>query len=216
MATSLHQLCVHALALASQLHAGSAPRPPEISASSRTAPAVYRVVPGLSRASYAVDEVFLRENNRLFTAVGVTSAVRGTIVLDSAAPSRSRIEEIVVDLRELTSDNGRRDRALREAYLESNRYPFATLTGATLRDMPGAWPRGTLFRYAITGDLSVHGTTRATIWRGEGRFAGDTLYGTATTHVKMSAFGIQVPKLLSLRSEDNVKLEIRFVAVAAR
>jgi hypothetical protein len=30
----------------------------------------------------------------------------------------------------------------------------------------------------------------------------------------MSAFGIEVPRLLSLESEDDVKLEIRFVAVA--
>jgi hypothetical protein len=32
----------------------------------------------------------------------------------------------------------------------------------------------------------------------------------------MSAFGIEVPSLLSLRSADDVNLEIRFVAVTTR
>ena len=74
----------------------------------------FRIVPGLSQASYAVDEVFLNENNRLFTAVGVSPAVSGTITIDSARPSESRVDEIVVDLRQLKSDSDRRDRALRE------------------------------------------------------------------------------------------------------
>ena len=35
-------------------------------------PETYRIVPGLSQAAYSVDEVFLEENNRFFTAVGTT------------------------------------------------------------------------------------------------------------------------------------------------
>ena len=60
----------------------------------------------------------------------------------------------------------------------------------------------------------MHGTTRRTHWRGEASLAGDTLRGVARADVKMSDFGIEVPRLLSLRSADAVKLEIRVVAVA--
>ena len=44
--------------------------------------------------------------------------------------------------------------------------------------------------------------------------AQDTLRGSARTEVKMSQFGIEVPKLLSLRSEDDVIVKIEFVAVS--
>src|SRR5688572_21180390 len=79
----------------------------------------FRIVPTLSQASYAVDEVFLNENNRLFTAVGVSRAVSGTITVNPRQPSQSRVDEIVVDLRHLQSDSDRRDRALREKYLDT-------------------------------------------------------------------------------------------------
>ncbi|MBN9067290.1 MAG: hypothetical protein J0H60_12770, partial [Rhizobiales bacterium] len=56
----------------------------------------YRVDPGQSRASYAVEETFLFENNRLFTEVGVTRGIAGEILLDPADPAAARVGEIVV------------------------------------------------------------------------------------------------------------------------
>jgi polyisoprenoid-binding protein YceI len=179
--------------------------------SSRT----YRIVPGLSQASYAVDEVFFDENNRLFTAVGTSTAVSGTIIVDASRPSASRIEEIMIDLRQLQSDSERRDRALREKYLDTRRYPFARLTRGVLAGVPPSIASGRTFTYTIDSDLTLHGTTRHTRWRGEATVVGDTLRAMARTEVKMSAFGIEVPSLLSLRSDDDVKLEVRVVAVAS-
>lgn len=175
--------------------------------------ATYRIVPGLSRASYAADEVFLRENNRLFTAVGVTTAVAGDIVFNATRLADSRVSEIVVDLRELKSDSDRRDNALREKYLDTRRWPFARLANASFQPAAPSARAGAPFRYTLTGDLTVHGVTRRTTWQGDATFAGDTLRGSARTHVKMSDFGIEVPRLLSLRSEDDVLLRIEFVAV---
>lgn len=175
----------------------------------------YRIVPALSQASYAVDEVFFNENNRLFTAVGVSKAVAGTIVLDLVRPSRSRLDEITVDLRQLESDSDRRDRALREKYLDTYSYPFARLTRGTLAGLPHAITSGRSFAFQLDTDLTVHGTTRRTLWRGEATLVGDTLRAVARTDVKMTEFGIEVPRLLSLRSDDDVKLEVRVVAVAS-
>lgn len=174
----------------------------------------FRIVPGLSQASYAVDEVFLNENNRLFTAVGVSPAVSGSIVFEPLRPSESRVDEIVVDLRQLTSDSDRRDRALHEKYLDTGRFPFARLARGVIAGLPALITLGTPFSYGITGDFTVHGVTRRTSWRGEATVVGDTLRAIARAHVKMSEFGIEVPRLLSLRSADDVKLEIRVVAIA--
>ena len=185
-----------------------------IATPSQDAGRAFRIVPTLSQASYAVDEVFLNENNRLFTAVGVSRAVSGTITVNPRQPSQSRVDEIVVDLRHLQSDSDRRDRALREKYLDTGRFPVARLANGVIGGMPATIVPGRAIPCTITGDLTVHGTTRRTLWRGEASFAGDTLRAVARTEVKMSHFGIEVPRLLSLRSDDDVKLEIRVVAVA--
>ena len=175
----------------------------------------FRILPGASLASYAVDEVFLRENNRLFTAVGVTHAVSGEIVLDRTAPGRSRVGEIVVDLQQLTSDDRRRDRALRdEKYLDSDRNPEARLTGAELRGMPPHVSDGAPFRFTLLGQLTVRGISRPTTWQARSTVVGDTLRATATTRVKMSAFGVEVPNLLALRAKDDVLVTLELVAVA--
>lgn len=178
-----------------------------------TSPSTYQVVPRLSQASYAVDEVFLRESNRLFTAIGVTPGVSGEVVLNPARPADSRLVEMVVDLRQFVSDSDRRDRAIRRGYLESDRFPYACLTDASLVGLPETIVEGTLFRYSLTGNLEVHGVERPTTWQGEATLVRDTLRGVARTEVKMSSFGIEVPRLLSLRAADDVKLEIRYVAI---
>ena len=178
---------------------------------SQSSATVFRVVTG-SRASYAVDEVFFNENNRLFTAVGVSSNVSGSITVDRSRVSASRIDEIVVDLRELQSDSDRRDRALRDKYLDTHQFPYARLTRGVISSPATTITPGRAFIYSIVGDLTIHGTTRRTTWRGEATIVGDTLRGVARTDVKMSDFGIEVPRLLSLRSADDVKLELRVVA----
>ena len=174
--------------------------------------ATFRIVPGASQASYAVDEVFIDENNRLFTAVGTTPAVSGELFVHFARPELSGVREIVVDLRQLTSDSERRDRAIRERFLESRRYPYARLVTAALVELPRAFRPGQAFTFRLDGNLEVHGTTRRTQWRGEAALVGDTLRGRATTHVAMTDFGIEVPRFLWLRVADSMKVEIQFLA----
>ena len=176
----------------------------------------YTIIPQLSQATYAVDEVFLNENNRLFTAVGLTRQVSGTILLDPARPDQSRVAEVVVDLRELSTDSHRRDRAVRDGYLHTDRFPNARLTDGKLSETPIPITAGQSFHYRLVGNLTVHGVTRETAWTGEATMTADTLRGVARTRIKMSTFGIEVPRLLTLRSEDDVLLEIRYVASASR
>jgi polyisoprenoid-binding protein YceI len=183
----------------------------------RSAPtAVFQLVPAESQVSYAVNEVFLEEDNRLFTAVGTAAGVSGEIVFDLEQPHRSAVRRIVVDLRQLTSDSERRDRALRERFLESRRHPYARLDSASVSGLPGAIPQGQRFTFQLVGDLTVHGVARRTQWRGEATLMGDTLRGQATTRVAMTAFDIEVPRFLWLRVADAVKLDITFVAVRAQ
>ena len=185
------------------------------SANTATTPSTtgFRIVPATSHVSYSVDEVFIEENNRFFTAVGTTAGVSGEILLHNAHPKLSRVRNISVDLRTLTSDSERRDRAIRERFLESRRYPYARIDSATITGLPERLTSGRAFPFQLTGTLNVHNVTRPTTWRGEATLSGDTLRGKATTQVRMSQFDIEVPRFLWLRVADAVKLEITFVAV---
>ena len=182
--------------------------------SGRAPERTYTIVPHLSQATYAVDEVFLNENNRLFTAVGLTRQVTGTIQLDPVQPDRSRVAEVVVDLRALTTDSHRRDRAVRDGYLHTDRFPEARLADGKLSETPVPITDGQSFHYRLVGNFTLHGVTRETTWLGEATMTADTLRGVARTRIRMSTFGIEVPRLLTLRSEDEVQLEIRYVATA--
>jgi polyisoprenoid-binding protein YceI len=73
---------------------------------------------------------------------------------------------------------------------------------------------GQSFHYRLVGNFTLHGVTRETTWLGEATMTADTLRGVARTRIRMSTFGIEVPRLLTLRSEDEVQLEIRYVATA--
>lgn len=175
---------------------------------------VFRVIPGLSAAQYAVDEVLFNENNRLFTAVGITTAVEGELLLDVEQPARSQVTRITADLSKLTSDSDRRDRALREKYLDTGRYPLAVIDRVTLQGLPDRIHNGRAFTFSLRGNLTLHGATRVTTWASEATLTGDTLRGRARANVRMTDFGIEVPRLLSLRSSNDVALEVRFTAVA--
>jgi polyisoprenoid-binding protein YceI len=135
------------------------------------------------------------------------------MVIDRADPAATRIGDITVDVRQLKSDSDRRDRALRARYLESDRFPTVVLSAATLHSTPRRVEEGKPFRFTLSADLTVRDVTRRTTWQVQATLARDTLRGSAITGVKMSAFGIQPPSLLSLRSSDDVKLQLQFVAV---
>lgn len=174
---------------------------------------VYRIDAAQSQASYEVREVFINENNRLFTAVGKTSAVAGDILFDRTNPSASRIGEIVVDISQLRSDDTRRDNAIRRQWLESARYPKATFKNATISGLPATINSNEDFSFKITGDMTVRTATRSVTWEAKARLEGNTLKIEATTNLKMSEFGVQPPDIAGfIKSEDNLVLKLSLVA----
>lgn len=172
----------------------------------------YRVDPGQSRASYAVEETFLFENNRLFTAVGVTRGIAGEILLDPADPAAARVGEIVVHVGQLTSDEPRRDNAIRRIALESERYPLATFRTTALDGLPAAITPGTTYHFRATGELTLRTATRTVTWALTATLTAERLLITATAPIKMSDFGIMPPNLSDLRVRDDVTLTLELIA----
>ena len=173
----------------------------------------FTIVPAESQAIYRVEETLFREGNRLKVAVGSTNAVRGDITVDRANPRNSRIGTIVVNISTFRTDSTRRDRAIRERWLESARYPNAEFHPVAFSGLPARYTHGQEISFKVTGDLKIRDVVRRTTLDVRMRLNGNTLRGTAAGKILMTDFGFDPPSILGiLRAENTVEIEPRFVA----
>ena len=174
----------------------------------------YAIVADQTKASYAVGEIFINQNNRYNLAVGVTDAVGGEIFLNFTHPEQSTVGPITVDISTLKSDSGRRDNAIRKDWLESATYPIGTFTPTEIKTLPAEYADGADITFEIVGDLTIRDTTRPTTFFVTARLEGEKLTGTAATTILMSDFNFEAPDIAGiLKAENEAKLELKFVAL---
>lgn len=172
----------------------------------------YTIVSAESEASYEVGETFF-DNNRFAVAIGVTSEISGTVLIDLENPSASTLGKIEVDLSKLKSDSNRRDDYIRQNALQSARFPIATFVPTAMSGLPETYTPGETLVFQVTGDLTVKETTQPVTFEVSVTLDGDTLTGSATTTVLMSQFGVGPITLAGiLGTEDEVKVTLEFVA----
>lgn len=173
----------------------------------------YIIVASDSEVVYRVNEVLFREGNRLNVAVGRTREVRGEVVVDRANPRNSRIGTITVNISTFQSDSPRRDNAIRTRWLESARFPSAEFRPKEIDGLPATYTEGQQLRLKVTGDLKVRDVTKPATFEMTVMLRGSTLTGAATAMIKMTDFGFDPPSIFGiLRTEDEVRLELQFVA----
>jgi polyisoprenoid-binding protein YceI len=189
---------------------------PTATVSANTAGQVYRLDATQSKAYYEISEVFLNENNRLFTAVGTTNAIAGDVLLDRASPNASKVGEIVIDISQLRSDDSRRDNAIRRQWLESARYPLVTFKNTKLEGLPPSFSEGVEFSFKITGDMTIRKVTKPITWEVTAKLEGNTLRGLASVKLKLTDFEIPNPSLATLTVDNNFTLKLDFVAKAVQ
>jgi polyisoprenoid-binding protein YceI len=170
-------------------------------------------VPGESSVTYRVHETFIGEGNRLATAVGVTTVVRGEIFIDRQQPANSRIGTISIDVSQFKSDRARRDSAIRERWLESARFPNAEFTPTSIQGLPETYQNGREVAVQITGSLKIRDVTKPVTFASTIRLEAATLTVTGATTIKMTDYGFDPPSILGiLRAENEARLEFKFVA----
>ena len=142
-------------------------------------------------------------------AVGRSTAVTGTMEVAGDTVESARIE---ADLTQLTSDESRRDNAIRERGLESARYPTATLELAEPIQLASAPVEGQQVRGEGTGRLTVHGVTREVDLSVQGRWSGETIQVVGQLPVKMTDFEIEPPRFGPVVSiEDGLNVDFNLV-----
>lgn len=176
---------------------------------------VFTIDASSSQATFSIDEVLFGQPN---TVVGQTNAVAGQIRVDSADPAQSQVGQIKIDLSALTTDNDLRTRTLQNRILETGdpSNQFATFTPQTLAGLPASVAVGQPVPLTITGDLTIHGTTRTVTFNATVTLVSATqLKGQATATVKYADFGLAIPDVPSVTGVGStVKLALTFTAKA--
>lgn len=117
----------------------------------------------------------------------------------------------------MKSDSERRDGFIQRRTLETEQYPTATLVPTGARGLPNPLPKSGSFSFELDGDLTVHGTTRPTIWQVTAQATDSGYVGTAKTHFPFGDFGLEQPKVMVVLSvEDDIRLEYDFHLIPAR
>jgi polyisoprenoid-binding protein YceI len=146
-------------------------------------------------------------------AVGRSRRVTGTMQVDGDQVMAARVE---ADLRELTSDEGRRDNAIRRFGLESDQFPSAVFELTEPVRLDPAPANGRQVSAEAGGRLTVHGVTRDVTADLQGRWNGDTIQVAGRMPVAMSDFQIEPPRIGPVVSiEDDLTVEFRLTFVPA-
>jgi polyisoprenoid-binding protein YceI len=163
---------------------------------------------GSSYVGYRVKEqlAFLNSPNE---AVGRSKAVTGTMQVAGDTVEEVRIE---ADLTQLTSDETRRDNAIRQRGLESERYPTATLELTEPIQLTSTPVEGQEVRGQGKGQLTVHGVTREVDLDLQGRWSGETIQVVGQLPVKMTDYQIEPPRFGPVVSiEDSLNVDFNLV-----
>ena len=162
---------------------------------------------GSSFAGYRVEEELARIG--AVTAVGRSTVLTGSLVFDGAAITEVVIE---VDLTALTSDDSRRDGALRRQALETNTYPTTTFTLTQPIPIDAVPAEGEALSVTATGDLTLHGVTREVQIPMEGQLVGDRVAVVGSLEIVFADYDMDTPSaFIVLAIDDHGIMEFQLV-----
>ena len=149
-------------------------------------------------------------------AVGRTEAVTGQVTIAASGGAHSvTAATLQVDLSTLASDDGRRDRRLRELGIETNRFPTTTFTLTEPVAVPADALTGATVELTLTGDLDLHGVTKSVSIPSQARMAGEQIEVLGSLTFPFSDFDIEPPNIAGFVTvEDEGTLE--FLVTLAR
>lgn len=144
---------------------------------------------------------------------GTTSAVEATLESASGDPLADGSVIVSVEAASLVTGNARRDRKMREAHLEVEKYPrleFRSSAPPRGDRAPGETAAGAS-RLIVEGDLTIHGVTKKVEVAVEALRDGDGWVMKGSLVVKLTEFGVPDPSIAINKVKDDVDLgfEIR-------
>ena len=105
------------------------------------------------------------------------------------------------------------DRAIRERWLESSKYPLATFVATGVQNLPTDADFGKDVSFQVAGDMTIRDVTQPLTWDMTANLDGETLSGNASTFLYMRDFGFGPPDIAGiLKVTDGVTVTVQFTA----
>lgn len=174
---------------------------------------MFRIDPAQSEVVLKVEEQLVN-NSFKNDAVLRTKAIEGQIAVmpDGKVGDGSTIS---VDLATLRSDSNMRDGFIKDNTLKTGQFPKATFVPKEFRGLPSPLPTSGPVTAQLVGEMTVAGVTRPVTLEVQGELAGNRFTGTGTTTMKITEFGMQLPRVPRVASiEDLARLELQLTATA--
>jgi len=150
-------------------------------------------------------------------AIGETKALTGAIEFDSKGNVIPQSSRFVVDAASFVSDKDRRDGFVRGRLLDAQQYPSIILVPTGVRGVSLPLPGSGTAAIEMTGDLTVRGVTRPTLWKGSAKFQDGRVTGSAATSFTFNDIQMEQPRVPVLLSvADTIRLEIDFDLIRQR
>ncbi|MYI83602.1 MAG: YceI family protein, partial [Chloroflexi bacterium] len=144
-----------------------------------------------------------------FTAVGRTSAVTASLEFDGSSITAVSVE---VDMTQLTTDDSRRDRALRGRGIETNRFPTSTFVLAEPIAIEAVPAEGATISATAIGDLTLHGVTRRVEIALEGQLTDGLVVVVGSLEIEFDDYDIVAPTApIVVSVEDRGIMEFQLV-----
>jgi len=173
----------------------------------------FQIVSAQTTASYSVFEDLIIQNKPSNDAIGTTHSVTGSFKVRTGTSPLVAAMNITVDLRTLQSDASMRDHYIQRNTLETDTYPYATFVSVSTQGLSSSYGDGQTVHFQLIGNLTMHGKTNKETFDVQGKVAGNTITGTATSTIYMTDFGIQPPNLANIAvAQNKVVITINFTA----
>jgi polyisoprenoid-binding protein YceI len=144
------------------------------------------------------------------TAVGRTPKVTGTMTITGTTVPNASFE---VDMTTLTTDDGRRDNAIRTQAIETARFPKATFV-LTQPIALGSLPAdGQQIEVDAVGSLTLHGVTKTVTFPLQAQRKDDVIAVVGSLEVPFSDYSISQPRaasVLSVEDKGTIELQLFF------
>lgn len=147
--------------------------------------------------------------------VGATEAAGrtpGVVAMIIATDTEVTSIEVEGDLTGLTSDEGRRDRALQTRGLETDTFPTATFVTTGPVPLPASFRAGEPFETMVSGELTLHGVTLPVTAAVGAQLVGDTVVVVGSMPITMTDYDIEPPTgFLVLSIDEDAIAEFQLV-----
>jgi polyisoprenoid-binding protein YceI len=144
------------------------------------------------------------------TAVGRTPDVSGSLTIAGTKVTAVTVE---ANLATLQSDDNRRDGQLSRQGLETSRFPTATFTLTSPIDLGSVPADGVEIDVSASGQLTLHGQTKAVQIPLKARLSGSTIVVTGSLEIAFADYGISKPNsfaVLSIADTGTIELHLLF------